>query len=258
MGLDRLLADPQLPGDEFVGKPAGDQLQNFAFAVAQLMARSTAPGTNQRSGRSWRERRFALGGGADAADQLVGLGILEEVADGAGVECGEDLVLFGKGREDDDLWRGIILQHSASRLGSIDSRHPQVHQDHVGQMFTGEANRLVTVGGGGDHVDVRDASQQPAEPLAHEAVIVSKQYANHVRGISRRTVVPPPGAESRSSLPRCRGQGLRASADRSAYFGLRAGWSSRVRRLRPRAPQPLRWLATARRPSWPRHGAERS
>ncbi len=85
--LDRLLADSELAGNELVGEPTGNQLQNLALAIAQLVASSAASGADQRTRRPWRKRRFTLGGGTDAADQLVGLGIFEEIADGAGVEC---------------------------------------------------------------------------------------------------------------------------------------------------------------------------
>ena len=54
-------------------------------------------------------------------------------------------------------------------------------------MFIRETDHFVAVGGEGDHIDVREAAQKPVQPLANEAVIVCEQYANHSRGISRRS-----------------------------------------------------------------------
>ena len=60
---------------------------------------------DQLLGRLRRQRRLAAGGGADARAQLVGLGVLEQVADRAGVERGQDAVAVGERRQHDHVRR---------------------------------------------------------------------------------------------------------------------------------------------------------
>ena len=68
-----------------------------------------------------------------------------------------------------------------------------------------------------DDLDVRHAAEQPGEAVAHDAMVVCEQDANHASGICRRTLVPSAGQPSLvRAARRCRGRGPRASADRSA------------------------------------------
>jgi hypothetical protein len=89
VGLDGLLADPQAAGNEFVGEPAGDQVQYLALAIAQLRARSAAPGEPISVPAALGASGDSPWAGRGCADQLVGLGIFEGIPD-AGLERGWD------------------------------------------------------------------------------------------------------------------------------------------------------------------------
>jgi hypothetical protein len=85
------VADAEAQRDDLVRVPAGDEGEDLALALGQLDDRlAIAAGRQQLARRARVQRRVAGGGRADGAQQLVGLGVLEQVADRAGLERLED------------------------------------------------------------------------------------------------------------------------------------------------------------------------
>ena len=72
------------------------------------------------------------GGLADRLHEVVGLGVFEQVADGAGVQRRPDAGLLGEGGEHDDASVGASGQDLAGGLDTVHAGHRQVHQHDVG------------------------------------------------------------------------------------------------------------------------------
>lgn len=87
--FDGTLSDVQPSGDRLVGETAHEQGEDLEFPVAE---RRSARGnrcsvaTKEKACGARIEGPVTTGGRSDATDQLVGFGVLEQVADGASVE----------------------------------------------------------------------------------------------------------------------------------------------------------------------------
>src|SRR3954453_1215776 len=200
--LDGLLADAQAHRDELVRHPAADERKPGALAL-----REPRVGTVRRAGgeqlarRAGVERRVALGRGADAAEELLGLGVLQEIAERARVERAEDALAVRERREHDDAGVGVRVDDALRGLDAVHDRHRQVHEDDVRPGVAGERDRLRAVRGRPDDLDVAGAVEQLGEPGPHDGVVLGEQHTDHATGTSRLTRVPRPGSESMSSLP---------------------------------------------------------
>ena len=104
VGLDRGLADEQLPRDLRVGQPGGDEGQDLGLALGETIRQVAvlAPGGRYARGRAATRRRGTDGSscarprdGIDGLGDLLGAGVLGEVAAGAGLEGGEDGLVVG-------------------------------------------------------------------------------------------------------------------------------------------------------------------
>src|SRR6185503_9086440 len=139
------------------------------------------------------QRGVALGRGLDALDELVGRGVLEQVAAGARVERGEDAALVGERRQDDDLRVRVGVLDALRGLHAVGAVHLQVHQHDVRAQRARGLDRLLAARDGADDVEVLDAAQQLDEPLAHDGVVVDDEDPGHAIGTSAAIVVPAPG-----------------------------------------------------------------
>src|SRR5438105_11360643 len=82
VGLHGLLTDTQPAGDLLVREATDDQAQDVTLAIGECRRRvasaaAIGPVGDESLRCSWRERRLPPGGGADAAHQLVRVGVLE-------------------------------------------------------------------------------------------------------------------------------------------------------------------------------------
>ena len=88
-------------------------------------------GAEQLAGRPRVDRRLAAGHGADAVEDVVGLGVLEQVADRAGVERAHDPLGVGVRRQHQHVGQ-LLGDDRAGGADAVDARHLQVHQHDVG------------------------------------------------------------------------------------------------------------------------------
>jgi hypothetical protein len=77
-------------------------------------------------------------------------------------------------------------QDAPCGFDSVNSRHPNIHEDDVGPEFLGCVHCLGAIRGLADHVDVGLGLQNELEAGAHELLVVGDQYADgHFEGASR-------------------------------------------------------------------------
>src|SRR5206468_9542024 len=139
--------------------------------------------------------------GADAAHDLVRLGVLEQVADGAGVKGAANPITVREGGEHDDLGRIGPLHDAAGRFDAVDAGHREIHQHDVGHFSGDEADRSIAIAGATDHVDVLLGLEQASETHAQELMVVHERDAGHLVGTSTWIVVPSPTADATDSVP---------------------------------------------------------
>ncbi len=178
---------------------------------------------------------------------LVAVGVLGEVAAGAGLERREERIVVGVGRQDHDLCARMLGADPARRLHAVAARHAQVHQDHVRGVFGDQPQRLLAVTGRTDHLDARQQPQQHHDALAHHRLVIghddpSRRPRRAVLSHAAPCHTRHPGTRSRTTNPSCSGPAGPAS---------RVPPSSSARSRIPRRPYPEPVAASspaARRP----------
>ena len=188
------------------------------------------------------EGHVALGGRAHRGEQGGGVGVLEQVADGAGVQRLPHPLLVGEAGEHDDAGAGQGADDLAGRLDAVHHRHRQVHQHDVGRGLDGERRRPHAPSAACPHtVEVGDAVDEAGESGAHELVVVDEQHGVPRRGASPHLQAPA-GALGRGEHARARRRRGRRRRPAGARRSARARASpapgrrrSRRRRRPPRA-----------------------
>src|SRR5262249_22545071 len=106
MALDGLLADTEPASDLLVRLAVDHQPKDVALPRREVATAGwgvVTGGLQEDGGGPGRERRLASGGRADRGMELARLRVLQEVADGAGVQRVDDPVTVAERREDHDL-----------------------------------------------------------------------------------------------------------------------------------------------------------
>jgi hypothetical protein len=110
---------------------------------------------------------------------LLGAGVLGQVAAGAGAQRLHDRALVVVGRERDHLDPRVALAQAPGRRDPVDARHAQVHEDGVGSQLGGDCDGLLAVGRGADDLDAGQQPEQHHQALAHDALVVGDQHPDH-------------------------------------------------------------------------------
>src|SRR3954453_15090201 len=263
--LARLLGDAQAQRDQLVRHSRADQAQDLLLALGQLGGAVAGPGEHRRCGFGV-QRRLAARGGADAAQQLVGLGVLEQVPDRAGVDGIEDPAAVGERGEHHDAHAGGGRPDAPGGLDPVELRHREVHQRDVGARRGDELDPLPAVAGGTRELHVAHAGEQLLEPRADNVMIVDYGHADHVAGsltvrrvplcgaLSTRSSPPPSWTRSSSARrPKWPLTGRRRSSSGESPWPSSStrSWTWPSRRCSTtRAVSAAAWDATLRTPPW--------
>ncbi len=85
---------------------------------------------------------LAAGRGQHGLDEPGRGGVLEQVADGAGAQGREDLVVAVEGRQDEHPHVGMFDAQPLRRRDAVEDGHPQVHEHDVGSQRGDQLQRL--------------------------------------------------------------------------------------------------------------------
>src|SRR5205823_4953661 len=152
------------------------------------------------------EERLAFGDDAERAQEIRGLGVLDEEAAGSGTQRLEHVLVEIERGEDDDAHRGelAVLGDGPGGGETIGAGHANVHQHDVGTLRPGQGHGLVAVTGFPDDFDVGLGVEECPQPPAYQRLIISEHDADHAgspRGSSARTAKPRPGRGPAESSP---------------------------------------------------------
>jgi hypothetical protein len=118
---------------------------------------------------------FTPVGGSDDAKKFGMVGILQNVAAGAGLNRRHDSRIFIMNRQHQDLHvRETALDQAGSR-NPVEPRHIYVHQDHIGFGFHRQIEGLAPVGRFSDHSQVRFSFEEQPKALPKEPLILGNQ-----------------------------------------------------------------------------------
>ncbi len=185
-------------------RPRGHQPQHLELARAQRrLGLGRADAAEQRRRHGGGEDGVAVGSGADAAQQLLARRVLEQVAGGAGVDRGQHVGVVAVGGEDEHADLREPVAQLADRGDAVAAGHPQVHQHHLRPAGDGERDRLDAGGRLAQHLELGVAGEDPAQPVAHDRVVVGDQQRDHAgtAGTLAEIAVPSPGVDSTASAP---------------------------------------------------------
>ena len=135
-----------------------------------------------------RDERLAARGGADAGDQLVDGGVLQQVAAGAGHDGVHHVVVVDGDGQHDDAGPRRDARHLARRLDAGEPRHLQVHDDDVRRELADEAQRVAAVVGLSDDLEALFLEQAP-QAAAEEVVVVDEQDAQLLELLPRGPIL---------------------------------------------------------------------
>ena len=99
-------------------------------------------------------------GRPDGARELVGRHVLQQVAEGAGLERALDQVVLLVAGEGDHLDLGARLLDAAGRLGAVHLRHDEVHEHHIWSQGDALADSVCAAGGVAHVLEVVERQQE--------------------------------------------------------------------------------------------------
>jgi hypothetical protein len=144
------------------------------------------------------EDGVAAGDAADGGDQIGRRRVLQQEAAGARLEPGEDVFVEVEGGENDDLAVRARGGDGGGRGDSVQARHPDVHQHHVGPQGRRHRDAGRPVGGFPGDLDVRFGFQDQPEPHPEQGLIIDQQHPDHGASpasiSSRAETFQPPGS----------------------------------------------------------------
>jgi hypothetical protein len=187
VGLDRGLGDVQQRGDLRVGQAGADLGQHLAFPGGELgeaiavrgpvgggQVRQEAADQAARGGRS--HYRVALVHAADGVQEFLRRRRLEQETAGAGAQRGERVLVQVEGGEDEDPGSFGRLADLAGRGHAVHSRHPHIHDHHVGRDLARQPDGGGPVGCLADHGEVGLAAEHHGEAGPDQVLVVDEQH----------------------------------------------------------------------------------
>ena len=121
---------------------------------------------------------------ADGLNQLIRTGIFEQIAQRAGFERRENLVVGRETGQDQDADLGLAQGDFANSLNAVYLGHNQVHQNHVRMQPFGLSDRLAAIAGFAHDGQPRFSGQKGANTAADNGMVVGDQDANGHNNLS--------------------------------------------------------------------------
>ena len=136
-------------------------------------------------GNGGAEKCFSLLDFPNRPAHVVGGGLFEQKSHGAGLGRVFDISVITVRGEHEHLGGGERLQHLAGGFQTIEQRHGDVHQHHVGTKFFGQRNRLAAVLRFAGHFEIVFQFEHLAKSFAHDRMVFRQQNSDSFHNNSR-------------------------------------------------------------------------
>src|SRR5258708_3332689 len=160
---DGFQTESEMLGDGAIAVALGNQQENLALAISQFGKEVRQDGrarsgekVDQVLGDGWTEDGFAAAYSPDGSEDLVLVGILEDVSARTGTQGCEDGMVVLEHGDDQDADVRADRQDAPCGLNTADPWHLQVHQDHFWLKGGSQGNDLVSVGCYAHSFHIRD------------------------------------------------------------------------------------------------------
>ncbi len=121
------------------------------------------------------KKSFLLATDADRLEE-IGLGaVLQEIALGAGGKGADEEGLIAMHAQHDDADVGIALDDLGRGINTVELRHSDIHDDHVGRELLGEADGLAAIAGFADDFDCGVGLEQKLKAFANDPMIIGDE-----------------------------------------------------------------------------------
>ena len=105
-------------------------------------------------------------------DQIVGGGLLDQVARGASLGELMHVFVVTVGREDEHFAGQALLDDLARGLEPVQLRHGDIHDDDIRGELLRHVDGLAAIFGLADHFDVGFGGKEGTDSLAHDRMVV--------------------------------------------------------------------------------------
>ena len=225
--------------------PCPHQPEHLGLARSQVAGRRRrrCARVEQLPGRPRVDRRLPAAHRPDAVEDVLGLGVLEQVADRAGVQRGRRSARRRRTTSAPATSRRLLGDDLPGGLDPVHARHLQVHQHDVGLGLARPPRpprrRRRPCRPPRCPPAPASSCSSPLRTIAWSSTSTTRIAVRH-RRTSSRTVVPAPGADRTSSRPPASRDQARAGRAARVRVGPRGRpGRSRPRRRGPSSAQPV-------------------
>ncbi len=145
--------------------------------------------------------RFAAHGAAHGLGQIVAGGIFQQIAHGSRANAVKDPIVGVVSGKDDDLRPGQRRHDLPRGLNAVQTRHLDVHQNHIGLQLLRQIHRFDAIGGLTDHLQIRLMIQDDGQTRANDILIVGEKNSNLVG--HKATLTPTLSRRGRGNIVHC-------------------------------------------------------
>ena len=201
---------PELAGDLLVGEATGDAAEHLVLPRGQGCTGQLSgfgrgsPSAEQGPGHLRVEGRTTRRCGPDGVEDLLWVGVLQEIAVRAGIERVHDAALLRERRQHHHPALGVPRLDLPGRLHAVEHRHRQVHQHHVDHAGVHRGDRLLAIANAAHELQIARSAKELFETVTHDAVVVDHQHLDrlgHDAGTSMQNDVPPVAGFTRVNRP---------------------------------------------------------
>mmetsp|Transcript_34850 Transcript_34850/g.63509 ORF Transcript_34850/g.63509 Transcript_34850/m.63509 type:complete len:224 (-) Transcript_34850:3-674(-) len=145
-------------------------------ALPTLRTRRTRRQTHQQPPRDHRaDRAAARAQRAQLAGQVQRQAVLQQIAGGARLDAGNDMLLIAEDGNHHHLALGPRLRRVADQLDAAATGQVQVHQQHIGLQLVEHAPALGQVGRNAQQFDVGHAAEGMGERIPEAGLVFDNQ-----------------------------------------------------------------------------------
>src|SRR3954447_23159072 len=190
-------AEHQPFADFGVGQATCHQREHLGFAgrepIGDPLVRASPPGSgcelgDQPAGYLRCDQRPAVGDDPDGRQQLLGCAVFQQKPGRAGPQRRVDVFVEIEGGQHNDphVGRHRVRDNPPGGRQTVQDRHPDVHQQHIRPLLPRQHDRLLTIRGLADELQIRVKRDLHTQPVPNDGLIIGNTDPDPHRTSRRR------------------------------------------------------------------------